>query len=138
MSLRFRARFLLSLILATLASALMTCSPGSQNSYEVGVINLTSEELDNVGFTSPKVNAGFGLLRQGYDYKKTMGLYSAPLPTTGTLEWTAPSGHHKSVVTIASRSAPFDGILWLKIMLDNSVVAVPLTKKEYYDQNINP
>ena len=109
------------------------------NSYEVGAINLTNEDLADVAFHSRTVNSGFGVLRQGTDFQKTMGIYSVPLPPVGTVEWTTPDGvQHSASATIPPKPVPFDGILWLKIMPDGSVVAVPLTGKEYYDQHLMP
>ena len=114
------------------------CSPTSSssgNQYQVGVINLTNEDLEHVVFHSPELNAGFGVVRG----KATMGLYSAPLPKNGTLEWTAPNGsRHSVVVTIPSSPLAFDGILWLKIMPNGSVVVVPLSKKEIFDAGAKP
>ena len=121
------------------ACFLITASPRHSNSYEVGAINLSTQELNGVALHSPDINAGFGTLEPGYDYKKTMGIYSTPMPTSGTVVWTTPDGKpHSAAVKIPAKPEPFDGILWLKIMPDGTAVAVPLTGHEYYDMHTRP
>jgi len=117
-----------------------SCSSSKkQNWYEVGAINWTDQKLNDVVFLSPTLNSGFGGLKPGYDYKATMGMYRVPVPSSGTVEWTSLDGvQHKVPVVIPEVKPPFDGILWFKIMPDNSVVAVPITKKEYFEENKGP
>ena len=61
--------------------------------------------------------------------------YNTHVPSSGTMEWKSLDDgvQHKASVTIPAVEFPFRGILWLKIMPDNSVVAVTLTEKEYVE-----
>lgn len=109
------------------------------NSYEVGFINLTAGAVRNVTFDSVGPKAGLVFVEPGSNYRATMGIYSDPLPPSGSLEWTTVDGkEHLLTVPIPPKPRPFKGILWVKFTPDGTAKAVPLTDDEYFNKHIDP
>lgn len=122
-------------LLALLAAAtLAACGDVSaKNDYNCGAINLTNARIDGVAFRSPTLTSGWGILMPGYEYKAIMGIYQQKIPAAGQIDWTsADKIHHSVLVTIPLVAEPFDGMLFFKIMPDNSVIVVILKHGEFF------